>query len=406
MMKKSLIRIGLVGIGNVFNALLGFAYLSVVAKILDIESFGKYALLTTLLVAVSKIIDFGTNSVYVADSISKDDETLLDTFYTLKIILLAVSIPVSVILLTLFKLNSVNTILYFILGLVAYAINYTLNSFFQKKQKFFHLILLNTFPAVIKGIFALLIILNLVVFDLDKAFMVFSLSIFSSAILWFFLPDEFKKFKFDFTKVKNFLKKAAPAGVSQLIFEGWPSISNSIAKITNSFSHVGIFAIAEKVANILQLGAISIFTILLPKNAYAKKRNEKYDFKEVLVISILILVLAFFGTFISRYFVSDFFDDKYAMSIPLLGLLIFSSAFTSIHNFMENYFFIEEKTNYIMYINVGKLVLFLLISWILIPAYSLRGLAISNLVSAMAASAATITAISINQRSKSSKVQE
>ena len=173
MMKKSLIRIGLVGIGNVFNALLGFAYLSVVAKILDIESFGKYALLTTLLVAVSKIIDFGTNSVYVADSISKDDETLLDTFYTLKIILLAVSIPVSVILLTLLKLNSVNTILYFILGLVAYAINYTLNSFFQKKQKFFHLILLNTFPAVIKGIFALLIILNLVVFDLDKAFMVF-----------------------------------------------------------------------------------------------------------------------------------------------------------------------------------------------------------------------------------------
>ncbi len=399
-MKKSLIRIGLVGIGNVFNALLGFAYLSIVAKTLDLESFGKYALLATLLVAVSKIIDFGTNSVYVADSISKDDDTLLDTFYTLKLILLSISIPVSVIILSLLKLNSPNIVLYFILGLIAYTINYTLNSFFQKKQKFFPLILLNTFPAVIKGIFALLIVLNIVSFNLDKAFMVFSLSIFSSVILWFFLPDEFKNFKFDFTKVRQYLKKSAPAGVSQLIFEGWPSISNAIAKITNSFSHVGIFAIAEKVANILQLGAISIFTILLPKNAYAKKRNEKYDFKEVLVISILILVLAFFGTFISRYFVSDFFDDKYAMSIPLLALLIFSSAFTSIHNFMENYFFIEEKTNYIMYINVGKLVLFLLISWILVPAYSLRGLAISNLVSAIMALSATVIFISTDQKSK------
>ncbi len=399
-MKKSLIRIGLVGIGNVFNALLGFAYLSIVAKTLDLESFGKYALLATLLVAVSKIIDFGTNSVYVADSISKDDDTLLDTFYTLKLILLSISIPVSVIILSLLKLNSPNIVLYFILGLIAYTINYTLNSFFQKKQKFFPLILLNTFPAVIKGIFALLIVLNIVSFNLDKAFMVFSLSIFSSVILWFFLPDEFKNFKFDFTKVRQYLKKSAPAGVSQLIFEGWPSISNAIAKITNSFSHVGIFAIAEKVANILQLGAISIFTILLPKNAYAKKRNEKYDFKEVLVISILILVLAFFGTFISRYFVSDFFDDKYAMSIPLLALLIFSSAFTSIHNFMENYFFIEEKTNYIMYINVGKLVLFLLISWILVPAYSLRGLAISNLVSAIIALSATVIFISTDQKSK------
>ncbi len=405
-MKKSLIRIGLVGMGNVFNALLGFAFLSIVAKTLDIESFGKYALLATLLVAISKIIDFGTNSVYVADSISKDDETLLDTFYTLKLILLTISIPISIILLILLKLNSLNIVLYFILGLIAYTINYTLNSFFQKEQKFFHLILLNTFPAIIKGVFAVLIILNMVVFNLDRSFMVFSLSIFSSAIMWFFLPKEFKKFRFDFSKVKIYLKKSAPAGVSQLIFEGWPSISNSIAKIANSFSHVGIFAIAEKVANILQLGAISIFTILLPKNAYAKKRNEKYDFKEVFVISILILAIAFFGTFISRYFVSDFFDDKFAMSVPLLALLIFSSAFTSIHNFMENYFFIEEKTNSIMYINVGKLVLFLLISLILVPTYSLKGLAISNLISAMAALAATIIFISVDQKLKATEAQE
>ena len=392
--------------GNVFNALLNFTFLSMIAKTLDIESFGKYALLATLLVAVSKIIDFGTNSVYVADSISKDDNSLLDTFYTLKVILLTISIPISIILLILLKLNSLNIVLYFILGLIAYTINYTLNSFFQKEQKFFHLILLNTFPALIKGIFAILIILNMVVFNLDKAFTVFSLSVFSSAVLWFVLPGEFKKFKFDFSKVREYFKKSAPAGISQLIFEGWPSISNSIAKITNSFSHVGIFAIAEKVANILQLGAISIFTILLPKNAYAKKRNEKYDFKEVFVISILILVLAFFGTFISRYFVSDFFDNKYAMSIPLLALLLFSSAFTSIHNFMENYFFIEEKTNSIMYINVGKLVLFLLISLILVPAYSLRGLAISNLISAMAALIATIIFISIDQKLKVTKAQE
>lgn len=404
-MKKSLIRIALVGMGNVFNALLNFTFLSMIAKTLDLESFGKYALLATLLVAVSKIIDFGTNSVYVADSISKNDETLLDTFYTLKLILLMISVPISIILLTLLKLNYPKIVLYFILGLVAYTINYTLNAFFQKKQKFFHLILLNTFPAIIKGISALLIILNVVVFNFDSAFMVFSLSVFSSAILWFFLPKEFKKINFDFSKVKKYLKKAAPAGVSQLIAEGWPSISNAIAKVANSFSYVGIFAIAEKIANILQLGAISIFTILLPKNAYAKKRNEKYDFKEVFVISILVLVLAFFGTFISRYFVSDFFDDKYAMSIPLLALLIFSSAFTSIHSFMENYFFIEGQTNSIMYINVGKLVLFLLISLMLVPAYSLKGLAISNLVSAVAALIATILFISKDQKLKSKAIE-
>jgi O-antigen/teichoic acid export membrane protein len=403
-MKKSLIRIGLVGMGNVINALLNFGFLSMIAKTLDIESFGKYALLTTLLVALSKIIDFGTNSVYVADSISKDDETLLDTFYTLKLILLTISIPISIILLTILKLNSLSIFLYFILGLIAYTINYTLSSFFQKNQKFFHLILLNTFPAIIKGTSALLIILNIVVFNSDSAFTVFSLSIFSSAILWFFLPNEFKRFKFDFTKVKKYLKKASPAGISQLIFEGWPSISNAIAKIAQDFSQVGIFSIAEKIANILQLGAISIFTILLPKNAYAKKRNEEYDFKEVFVISILILVMAVFGIFASRFFISDFFEDKFAESLPLLGFLIFASAFTSIHNFMENYFYIEQKTNYIMYINLGKLVLFLILSWLLVPSLSLRGLSLANLIAAISALIATIFFIRKNQRLKEVKL--
>ncbi len=403
-MKKSLVKIGLVGIGNVINALLGFAFLSVVAKTLNLESFGKYALLATLLVAVSKIIDFGTNSVYVADSISNDDDTLLDTFYTLKLILLLVSIPISLIVLTLLKLNTQNIILYFILGLFAYSINYTLNSFFQKIQKFFPLVLLNTFPAIIKGIFAYLIFTSVIKINTEQAFSIFALSIFSSFILWFFLPKEFKKFKFDFSKVKKYLKKSSPAGVSLLIFEGWPSISNAVAKIAQDFSQVGIFSIAEKIANILQLGAISIFTILLPKNAYAKKRNEEYDFKEVFVISILILVMAVFGIFASRFFISDFFEDKFAESLPLLGFLIFASAFTSIHNFMENYFYIEQKTNYIMYINLGKLVLFLILSWLLVPSLSLRGLSLANLIAAISALIATIFFIRKNQRLKEVKL--
>lgn len=402
-MKKSLTKIILVGFGNVFNAFLGFAFLSTVAKTLDIESFGKYALLATLLVTVSKLIDFGTNSVYVADSISKDDSTLTDTFYTLKIILLGISIPVSLVILNLLKLNTTDIILYFILGLFAYAINYTLNSFFQKKEMFLPLVLLNTFPAIIKGVFAYLMLAGKTYLNLEQAFMIFSLSIFSSSLLWFFLPKEFKKFKTDFSKVKEYLKKASPAGVSQLIFEGWSSISNAIAKIANDFSHVGIYSIADKVSNILQLGAISIFTVLLPKNAYAKKHHEKYDFKEVFIISILILVLAFFGTFISRFFVSDFFGDKFIESLPLLGLLIFSTALTSIHTFMENYFFIEEKTNYIMYINVGKLALFLILCWILVPTMSLQGLAWANLSSAVTALIATIIFINLDQRKKSTQ---
>jgi len=396
--KKSLKKIIFVGFGNVFNAVLGFAFLSAVAKTLDLESFGKYALITTLLVAVSKIIDFGTNSVYVAEAISTEDKSLINKFYTQKLLLLGISIPISLMLLFILKLNTQKLVLYFILGLVAYAINYTLNAFFQKDEKFIHLVSLNTLPALIKGIFAFLIFSGSIYLNLEQAFMIFSLSIFSGIALIIFLSNEYKKFKFDFSEIKKYLEKCTPAGISLLIYEGWPSIANSIAKISKDFSNVGIFSIAEKIANIMLLGAISIFTVLLPKNARAKKRNEKFDFKEVFIISTFIIVLAFFGTLIARIFVDRFFGDKFSESLPLLGFLIFASAFTSIHTFMEHYFFIEEVTKYIMYINIGKLAIFLTLSYLLVPTMALKGLSLASLISAVIAVIATTIFIKINQK--------
>ncbi|NMB91494.1 hypothetical protein GYA37_01440 [candidate division WWE3 bacterium] len=399
-MNKSIQKIVLVGIGNIFNAVLGFAFISAAAKTLDLDSFGKYALLATLLVATSKLIDFGTNSVYVAKSISTEDKSLLNTFYTLKIILLLISIPISVGVLLLFKFNDLKIILYFVLGLAAYSINYTLNPIFQKEEKFFNLVLLNTFPALIKGTFAILMFTKSINPSLTQTFEVFSLSILSSTLMITFLPRKYKQFKFSALQTLNLLKESYPAGISQLIYEGWPSIANSIAKIAKDFSSVGIFSIAEKVTNILTLASVSVFTVLLPKNAYRKKQHMEYDFKEILSISTLIIVMAFIGTFASEIFISRFLGEKFSQSIPLLGLLIFASAFTSIHTFMEHYFFIEEKTKYIMYISLGKLIVFLILSIVLTPILSLQGIAISNLVGALIALFSTMILIWKHQGKK------
>ena len=66
---RSLYNISIVSTGNIFNAVLGMLFLFAVAKTLSIEVFGKYALITSVLVSISKIIDFGTNSIYVSNSL-------------------------------------------------------------------------------------------------------------------------------------------------------------------------------------------------------------------------------------------------------------------------------------------------------------------------------------------------
>jgi len=65
---------------------------------------------------------------------------------------------------------------------------------------------------------------------------------------------------------------------------------------------------------------------------------------------------------------------------------------------MEHYFFIEEVTKYIMYINIGKLAIFLTLSYLLVPAMALKGLSLASLISAVVAVIATTIFIKINQK--------
>ena len=59
-------KISLVGVGNLLNAGFGLVFLAAAAKALPVQDFGRYAFLTSLLVFMSKIVDFGSNSIFVA----------------------------------------------------------------------------------------------------------------------------------------------------------------------------------------------------------------------------------------------------------------------------------------------------------------------------------------------------
>lgn len=390
MIKKSLANVSFVGIGNAVNAALNFAFIIAVANSLDLDSFGKYALLTTLLVAVSRLTDFGTNSVYVARSIIIGKKSLQNTFYTLKILLFLISIPISLGILIAFKFTNVTLVILFLLGLIAYLFNYTLLAIFQKSEKFSKLILTNLLPSIFKGLFAVLLFTNLVVLNLNGAFAVFSLSVFSSVFFILFLEKDQKRFAFVPSNILPILKQAYPAGVSQLIQEGWPSLNTTITKITQNFSNVGIFSLADKISRTFSIAAVSVFTVLLPKSAKRKKEKKGYDFKEITLLSALLLILAALSIAVLKFLMPIVFGNKFNESIALLGTLIFAAAFTAIHTFIEHIFYVEQKTKYIMYINAGKLLLFLLLTVLLLPSYSLYGLAISNLVAGIFGVAITI----------------
>lgn len=395
MLKNLLIKISFVGVGNIFNAFLGLLFLTAVARTLPVEVFGQYALLTSLLVSLSKIIDFGTNSTFVARSLSEDHD-LKESFISAKIILFLITLPVSLLILSFFKLTALPILFSFLIGLIAYGINITLFAFFQKAEMFTHAISLNTVPAAIKGLIAILIFLNLLHLDFTQLFVIFSLSMLACSPLYLLLPKQMRPRlggKIDIKNASTILKNTFSPGTSLLITNGWSALSNSLAKITKTFTDVGIFSIADKIANIFSLISLSIFTVLLPKNALRKKNKLSYEFKETTILSILILITAFFAIFASKLFILWFVGDRYKDSILLLDILIFASAITAIHIFIENYFFVEEQTKALLAINGTKLIVFVISSFFLIPIFSLKGLAFSQLISSITALIITILSI-------------
>jgi len=388
-LKKSLIKISYVSLGNILNAGLGFLYIAAVAKTLELNDFGKYALLASFLVIIAKIIDFGTNSIYVAGTIS-NKEDLNEIFFGVKLFLFLVTIPISYAVLYLFGLMDLKIITIFILGLIGYGFNFTFFAIFQKNENYTKIILINTIPALVKGFVSLLILLKLLTLNFTQAFGIFSISIIACLIFYKDLLIEIKKINIKGSKNLNFIKKSIPAGISLLVNDGWSAISNSVAKITGSFSDVGIFSLADKISNIFSLISLSIFTVLLPKNAARKRDNLKYDFRESIIISLIVFMLAIFTIIFFQVFINVFFEGKFDQSIKILDLLIFSSAITAIYSFMRDYFFIENRTSELLLITIAKLGGFILLVVLTAPHLKLTGIALSNLIASILSLVVTV----------------
>lgn len=389
-------KVSFVSAGNILNAGFGLIFLTASARVLSPTDFGRYALLTTLLVFMSKVVDFGSNSVFVAESLKelptvdggtvKSKDKLVRTFVALKIVLFSLAMLFSLIAFFILGFRSPVLLAIFLGGLFFYSINVTLFAFFQSAEMFGYAVLLNTIPAFLKAIIGGFMLLGIFSLSFTAICATFCLSMGLCVVLYYYVPKEFRQLTNSNVIKSSFIqvfKASLPAGVSQLISQGWPAISNTIIKFYKSLSDIGIFYLADKIANVFSLISLSIFTVILPQNARRRKENLPHDLRETGVLALLVMILAVGFVSVSGVFVKSVFGDKYAGSMLILDILVISAAISAIHAFMENYFYVHDSTRTIMHISLAKLSVFVILSFLLLPILSLKGLALSQLTSSV-----------------------
>lgn len=398
-MKESVKNISLVSFTNLINLGFGLILFLAVATKLPKEEFGIYGLLTLLLVSFSKLIDFGSNSNYVTEFISKSKHYLEELISFKVYAFLFASLTSTLVLVYVNHIYNLEIILSFILGLFFYGINYTLFALFQRDEEFIKASLLNFIPALIKLAFGSLILLNYISIDLQISFMIFSLSMCGSLFFIIFKLKDFKNLKFR-PYIFHFVKNFYLAGVSQTINESWSTISNQILRILKSLADLGTFSLASKLSNVFSLISYSIYTVILTSNAKRRRDETGYNIKESLILGLFLILLATVGSIISPYFFKIAFDDKFDDSIIIFSILIFSQAFTSIHKFLDNFFFVEEKSKTLLYITSVKLAVFIILSIVLTRFYGILGLAFADLIVSASTTVFTFSYIISTQRYK------
>jgi len=407
-MKSSYKNLSIVGFSNFINLGLGLILFSAAAKSLNLTEFGLYSLLTIFLVWFSKFIDFGSNSEYVSNFLSKNKSYLneLINFKILSFIISSIIGCISIYSAINFYYNFKNTLIninlniiipLFILGLFFYGINYLLFALYQKEEKFLKASLLNFFPALIKGIIGGLILLNFIKLDLDSFFAIFALSMAGSSIFLIEKIDTFKNFKFNL-KISHFLKNFFLSGTSQQINESWGTISNFLTFIFKNLSDLGNYSFASKLSNVFSVISYSIYTVILTSNAKRKRDSLSYNLKESLILGFFLLIIATIGTTVAPKIISIIFGDKFNDSISIFSILIFSGALASIHKFLDNYFFIEEKSYTLFAFTLTKLILFVILSYIFINSFGILGLALADLVVSFITTTTTFTYIYFNSK--------
>jgi len=224
-----------------------------------------------------------------------------------------------------------------------------------------------------------------VMLDFDQFYAVFSLSILGCIAMFWFLPKECRIFMPLIRPAVGLIKNSLYAGVSQFINEGWQWILSSSIKIVGSFTEVGIFGVADKIARFFSLVALSIFTVLLPTNI---KKNNKTEHNELLVtlfLALFILVGSFIMIIFAEPIMTVLFGTKFAASIGILKLMIEASALMAIQMFVENHFFVNQDTKTLMQINLTKLGIFLALFIVFAPSLGLYGLVMAYLLASLAA---------------------
>jgi len=368
-----------------------------VARYLGPEQFGLFSYAQSFVGLFSAIATLGLNGIVVRELVKfpEKEKELLGTAFILKVFGAVITLCILAIAINFTSNdNNTNILIFIIASAVIFQSFNIIDFYFQAKVMSKYVVFTNSFSLLLSSIVKIVLILN------HASVMAFAwVVVFDSIILsfgylyWYFrVKKEFLLFQiiFDFKLAKSLLKDSWPLIFSSIVIAIYMKIDQVMIKEMLNNEAVGQYAAAVRLSEAWYFIPMVISSSLFPAIINAKKISEKlyyerlqklYDLMVIVAVSIAIPI-----TFLSDFIVDFLYGNKYNEAGSILMIHIWAGVFVFLGVVSSKWFIAENLQKYSFYRTLSGAVINILLNFILIPKFGVKGAAVATLISQVVAS--------------------
>lgn len=375
--------------GKILGAVLALVTVSLSLRYLGKSGYGEYATIMGFLAMFSILADLGLYLTVTREISHKgaDEKKIIGNAFTMKLVAALIVLALAPLAAMLFPYNKIiqTGILIGTFSFLFILLNQVLVGIFQKYLKVVYVAagevtgrvvwLIGTI-AVIKMEWGILGLIWMAV-----------LANLANFLIVFFSAKKFVAFKlsFDFKYWKYLLKISAPLAISVIFNLIYFKVDIVILSIFKPARDVGIYGAPYKVLESLITFAAIFAGILLPiLSRYFKEnliRFKRIYQKSFDVIAIFVVPLIFGTLIFSREIITLFGGNEFEESTSVLRILIFAASAIYFSHLFGNAVIACQEQKKMMWIYFVTAVSSIALNFLLIPAFSYYGAAVSVLVS-------------------------
>lgn len=362
-----------------------------VARYLGPEKFGNFAYAQSFVGLFTAIATLGLDGIIVRELVKNKGrrDEIIGTAFWLKVFgAIAVLFILAGAINFTSNSTSTNILIFIIASATIFQSFNVVDFYFQSKVLSKYVVYANIISLLLSSIFKVILILKgapLIFFAIAIAFDSFVLA--SGLIYFYFRVTDFKlrNLKFKWITAIELLRDSWPLILSGVAVSVYMRIDQVMIKEILDNEAVGQYAAAVRLSEVWYFIPVVIATSLFPAIVEAKRQSEKIYYSRLQKLYSLMVWLAI-GialpmTFLSSWLTNLLYGGQYNQAGGVLMIHIWAGLFIFLGVAFNNYLTSENMTKKAFYRTLLGAVLNIVLNYILIPLYGIKGAAIATFMS-------------------------